>query len=164
MNSDDLYIKLKDLIKLVRQIEKDERQLIEKQTSFAITKRKINAIINSHRNDKMDTLVVLPKNYIPKYQDNSDLNSAFSWKKMIIQTIELHNKFLTVNDIFKFGNIRFPIEMSERRKSVKNISAVLCQLVKEGKISKVKNKLENCKYGITIKHFDSMGKPMEEFL
>ena len=121
-------------------------------------------IISAHRNEKRETVVIFPKNYIPIYQDNSKLNSAFSWKKMIHETMDLHNKFLTANDIFKFGNIRFPIEMSDKRKSIKNISAVLSTIVKEGKISKVKIGIDNYKYGITIKHFDSMGKPMEEYL
>lgn len=164
MGNEDIYIKLKELINLLKQLDKDERELVKRQASYAITKKNINSILKKHQNEKMDTLVVLPLNYIPKYQDNSDINSAFSWKKMIIQTIELHNRFLTVNDIFKFGNIRYPIEMSEKRKSIKNISAILCKEVREGKISKVKIESDNYKYGITIRHFDSLGKPKEEYL
>ena len=83
MVNDDIYIKLKDLFKLLVKIEKDERVLIERQANIAISKRNINKIISAHRNEKRETVVIFPKNYIPIYQDNSKLNSAFSWKKMI---------------------------------------------------------------------------------
>ncbi len=163
MAIENIYIKLKDLNKLIKQIEKDEHELLEKQASLAISKRNINMFLSKHRNEKMSSLVILPKDFIPQFQDNSIIHSAFSWKKMITETIELFNKTMSVNEIFQFGNVRYPIEMSDRRKSIKNISAVLCSLIKEGKISKVKIDTENCKYGISIKHFDLRGNPKIEY-
>ena len=72
---------------------------------------------------KENSLLVLPINFFDEIQNKENKKQNFSWKKIVYGTIDEFDKLLSTNEIFHYAKVKYPIELGNRRKSIKNISS-----------------------------------------
>ena len=112
--------------------------------------------VSDKNDDKVE--ILLPESLL-NIKEDEVIKEKIKWKEAVYKAITNSNKFLSGQMIFERLKINYPIELHNRRSSMKNISSAISNLVQEGKVGKFKNHVGLYFFGHSIKHFEKNGKP-----
>ena len=164
-----------DFMKLVKykisELELMKSSLIKSRELLAENLLKIDSAIEFIENSvkitfsNSDTEIVVPENLLEiNYENNT--NSAIKWKEETLELINFSSGFLSTNAIYLKLKTKYPLELSEKRKSIKTISSTLLALVNEMKIGRVTDDSGVFIFGSidSDKHFQPNGSPNQLYI
>jgi Mor family transcriptional regulator len=135
----DLKFNLSELILLRDSIQSRESELNESLVQINQAKKQINKILADVKNQGKDVVIYLPKETFEYLKNSSEsIKSKFNWKSTVLEIIKNSNVDLTTLMIYEKTKIRYPLELSDKKKSIHGISSALSYLRRDGKIEQIK--------------------------
>jgi hypothetical protein len=154
-----------ELVKIRDGLQEKEEQLLAHIEKISAAKGSINGMLKEYKGLAHDTIVMIPSVWLENLSPaTKNTKNKFNWKKAALEIITEHDGFLSTESIYKKAKLKYPIELVDRRTSMKNFSSALVYLKNDGKINRHQNRQKEYLYGLSIKHFDIHGKPRPEYM
>lgn len=150
--------KIHELQELKDSFSSNRILLEEKLLKLNSTLKNIDDILNAAGKSDKNLEVILQENLID-YDFKIETTENVRWKKEIFEIILASNYFLSASGIYSELLRKHPIQLTNKRSSIKTISATLISLLRDGKIGRLKEKSGQFIYGEISKHFTRDGKP-----
>ena len=136
----DLKFKLRDLVKLRDGIQTRELELKKSLIQLDEAKKNINRILSEHKNGNNDVIIYMPKITFENIKIHSEsVKNNFNWKKVSLETLKASAEDLTTQMLYEKAKIKYPLELSDKIKSIHGFSAALSYLKNEKKVIQIKN-------------------------
>jgi len=136
----DIKFKLSELVSLRDSINSREEELKNSLNQLNQVKKTIKKILGDEKNSSKDVIIYLPKDSFENIKINSiSLKSNFNWKKVVIEILKNSKDALTTLMIYEKAKIKYPLELSDKIKSIHGFSAALAYLRKDKKVEQIKN-------------------------
>jgi hypothetical protein len=157
--------KLSEIVKLIEELDLREKELSLTLKKIASTRKQLRSILKPFTGNE-DTIVILPQEMFVDLQPTSkNKKTQLNWKQICLDVIISHNGFLSTEDIYVRAKIKYPLELIDKRRGIRNFSSALHYLKVENKVNRFRGGRNNeFLYGLSNKHFDLSGQPKEEYL
>lgn len=144
---------------LIKAKEKSETQLSKINTAILVIDNSLQVSISSQNNIE----IILPEDLLNMDREN-EKESQLRWREQILMLLSKADHFLSTSEIYNSLLPHFPLQLRDKRKSIKTISSSLVALTRDGKIGKVTGDSGQLVFGDSIKHFMPSGKPNKLYL
>ena len=152
----------KELKIMIETLNENKNSLSESLSKVNSALGLINNYIDvSHQN--VNTEVLLPENLI-EVNFSIRNNSSIKWKDGVLEILRQSDGFLSTNVIYTLLYIKHPIELNDRRKSIKTISSTLLALIKDGKVGRITDESGRFIFGNSKTHFTPNGLPNKHYI